>query len=609
MKCSFLLFISLFFSSLAFGADRSGNNFLFETRDDALARVELKITAVDLKSPLSYSLKAKKGAVASWIYVPGGTDQVIEITLFGANGKALARGKSIGSLSTVPGATLLIPALKVKTGKYVGASLSAHRVVIKQIDEKPGKDGKLRFQAQLFDERGQEVPIKPGTVRWADFDRPGFEPSFDPRRPGIGFLHPRPGKLKLNPCLCILGQACLCVRPPQPIRYLAVTAGSRHACAINESNQAFCWGDNTFQQLGVATNAVALCAISDFPYPYSVPCSTTPVSVSGTTRFISISAGERHTCAIDMSGNAWCWGSNQHGQLGIGGSLAPAAGGATPQQVAGTVKYQSISAGQFHTCALGTDGIVHCWGRSNCGQAGPLPGTTSPVAMSTTAFKALSAGAEHNCAIASNGNVMCWGRGDTGQIGFNGNINPPACGRSSTSPGVATFQPAVRAPAFISAGGYSSCVGSATAYSSVDGAITCWGADFGSPSSGTAQHFMDYVKQLSIGGDNATADYACALSSSGNAYCWGANYDGRLGVGSTHPKVARPSLVVQPPERYVHLDSGVHHRCAIDRLGEVFCWGDNHYGQLGDGSQTSRTAPVRVFLRYLPPVELGELQP
>ena len=597
MKCNFLFFISLLFSSLAFGAERTDNNFFFETRDDALARVELKITAADLKSPLSYSLKAKKGAVASWIYVPAGTDQVIEITLFDANGNVLARGKSIGSLSTVPGATLLIPALGVKTGKHVGASLSAQRVVIKQIDVKPGKDGKLRFQAQLFDERGQDVPIKPGTVRWADFDRPGFDPSFDPRRPGIGFLNPRPGKLKLNPCVCILGQACRCFSPPQPIRYLAVTAGSQHACALNESNQAFCWGDNTFQQLGVASNAVALCAMTHYPYPYSVPCSTTPVSVSGTTRFTSISAGERHTCAIDMSGNAWCWGSNQHGQLGIGGSPAPAAGGATPQQVAGTVKYQSISAGQFHTCALGTDGIVHCWGRSHCGQAGPVPGTTSPVSMSTTAFKALSAGAEHNCAIANNGNVMCWGRGDNGQIGFNGNINPDACGRSSTSPGVAAFQPAVTAPAVIAAGGDSSCVGSATAYSPVDGAITCWGGGFGLPSSGSAQHFMSFVKRLSLGGNNVSVTHACALNPPGTAHCWGPNFGGWLGVGSTQPNVATPSFVIQPPASYVELDSGVGYSCAIDTHREVFCWGYNLYGQLGDGSQTLRTAPVRVLLQ------------
>lgn len=154
MKHSFLLLVSLLFSSLAFGAERSENNFFFETSADDLARVDLKITAADLKLPLSYSLKAKKGAVASWIYVPVGAERVIDITMFAANGKAMARGKSVGILSTASGATVLIPAIEMKTGKHVGASLSAQRVVIKQLDEKPGKDGKLRFQVQLFDERG-----------------------------------------------------------------------------------------------------------------------------------------------------------------------------------------------------------------------------------------------------------------------------------------------------------------------------------------------------------------------------------------------------------------------------------------------------------------------
>jgi hypothetical protein len=181
---------------------------------------------------------------------------------------------------------------------------------------------------------------------------------------------------------------------PGPFR--ALDAGG-HTCALTPEGEARCWGPNGSGQLGRGdTSSVEL-----------------PGPVSGGIHFDQITAGGAHTCAL-ASGTAYCWGSNRYDQLGSTvetscGDLWPAA--CEPRPVAGHL-FTRISAGVEHTCALDASGTAWCWGRNAVGQLGD--GTTqssmTPVAVSGgLVFQEISAGGDVTCGYTTNGQAYCWG--------------------------------------------------------------------------------------------------------------------------------------------------------------------------------------------------------
>lgn len=190
-------------------------------------------------------------------------------------------------------------------------------------------------------------------------------------------------------------------------RFTAVTAGATHACALNLVGTAYCWGNDNFGQLGdnLTVN------------------STTPIPVADTTlSFRAISAGDSHTCALTTAGAAWCWGNNEFGQLGIGSSGNVSL---KPALVLGGITFNSISAGARHTCAIDTTSNVYCWGDNSGGQLGlGVSGGNNfvPTALpGASGYTAISAGFVHNCGISA-GTVRCWGTSNNGEVG-DGNEN------------------------------------------------------------------------------------------------------------------------------------------------------------------------------------------
>ena len=146
-------------------------------------------------------------------------------------------------------------------------------------------------------------------------------------------------------------------------------------------------------------------------------CAVDIVRPGEDARFNAISAGDSHTCALADDGVAWCWGSNSHGQLGIGGGHESEA---RPVAVKTGVRYRSISAGRQHTCAIDPGGSGWCWGANDSGQLGDgtfqdrdVPGRVRlPRRLSN-----ISAGRAHSCATDASGTVLCWGSNDHGQSG------------------------------------------------------------------------------------------------------------------------------------------------------------------------------------------------
>ena len=207
--------------------------------------------------------------------------------------------------------------------------------------------------------------------------------------------------------LCSLSPRAVWVDATTPETYQVVTVGGVQTCGIGRpprEGQAFCWGASEEGALGseVATS------------------SETPIPVSGSRSFATLSAGGDHTCGITTSSAAFCWGNNFDGELGNGTTInspipAPVNGG----------PFASVSAGGRHTCALTDDGLAFCWGLGSAGQLGNGSGTpqASPTAISAQLrFDVISAGALHTCGLASDGALYCWGQGAAGRLG-NGRVD------------------------------------------------------------------------------------------------------------------------------------------------------------------------------------------
>lgn len=313
------------------------------------------------------------------------------------------------------------------------------------------------------------------------------------------------------------------------------------------------------------------------------PSADTP---AGTTSgsVLMIDAGG-HTCAVTADGAAHCWGLNEDGQLGNGGSddePHPAAVSASGSDI------RAVSAGRGTTCSVSTAGAVRCWGLNTSGQVGD--GTrrqrTRPVPVDTLAsgVKGISVGHAHVCAVTASGAVRCWGNGSSGQLG-DGRMtirNRPVQ--------VVGLDSGVTA---VSAGTKHTCAVTDA------GAVLCWGENgSGQLGDGTTEDRSRPVpvKRLRSGVVAVTAGghHTCALTEAGGVLCWGDSKHGQLGNGQRADS-RTPTEVSKLGSRVVAVSAGTSHSCAVDADGRVWCWGGNSPGgPLGDGTLETRLVPVEV---------------
>jgi alpha-tubulin suppressor-like RCC1 family protein len=289
-----------------------------------------------------------------------------------------------------------------------------------------------------------------------------------------------------------------------------------------------------------------------------------------------LSAGWNHTCAASVAGAAYCWGSNGSGQLGDGTD----SNRFTPVAVAGGLVFQSISAGLSHTCGVTTSGAAYCWGFNDGGQLGDgtFGSRTSPVAVSGgLVFQAISAGSyRHTCGLTTGGAAYCWGENDDGQLG-----GSPA-GSHRNSPALVSGSLVFQA---ISAGFQYAC-GLTTS-----GAAYCWGNNYlGRLGDGTdSSRFTPVAVAGGLVFQSISAGYyhTCGVTTSGAAYCWGNNLDGQLG-GVTHPATFSSTPVAVSGGlvfQAISASAGFYsHTCGLTTGRAAYCWGDNDYGQLGNGT-------------------------
>jgi len=406
----------------------------------------------------------------------------------------------------------------------------------------------------------------------------------------------------------------------------AISVGDGFSCAVLDNGSTYCWGKNNLGQLGDGTN-------TDSTQPGM------PTIMPWTTSAVTISSGKSHSCAILVNGQVACWGWNSYGQLGDDTLVDRS----TPviAQLPSSKDAVMIDVGISHTCAVMDDGSMYCWGLNANGQLGD--GTTAfkkvPTQSQLPPGKSaviISAGESHTCVLANDSAVYCVGSNSEGQLGDSTTI-----GRTSLVE-VAWNQNNSISNVYYSSGysanhqllvsGWGSfnfsssqlptgftldnqlgiieydgiqnlgqntisvSVTNGTSSKSVslsigvfefnklEGRIDSFAIDAGFGS-------IDSKDAISI---NAGYEHSCLVTDEYRMKCWGINTQGEAGVGHGST-VTSPTYVNDNNMKSTKsMDVGTYHVCSIDNESQLWCWGYNAQGQLGDGTVSLKNTPNRV---------------
>lgn len=383
--------------------------------------------------------------------------------------------------------------------------------------------------------------------------------------------------------------------PLVPPHLAQIAAGGNHTCALDDAGQVWCWGSNTYGQLGYKTT----------DYDYSVHAF--PQAIDDDQRYAEIRAGDYHTCGRVSGGGVRCWGRN-HGDYESGGGQlgnGTLSDSSRAFDVVGIDDASELALGAGHSCARLREGTVWCWGDNRQGQLGSdgsaLGFETTPVEVVGLVGRAttIAAGGDHTCAIVEGGSLACWGANSRGELGSG----------ASEPRFTATLVPLLDEVTGVALGPHHACV------VQKDERIRCWGDNAwsqlgvaGVQIAEEPQLLPGYAASSVLAGGGAGTGTArsCLLSTDREAACWGHGGYGALGCGTPSDPLssnATPCQVRwslrsgQPGEALSPVQSlslGGGHTCAVTADGDGFCFGVNWSGQLGNGAEFSVPRPRRV---------------
>jgi len=379
----------------------------------------------------------------------------------------------------------------------------------------------------------------------------------------------------------------------------AVSAGGFHTCALRSDGAVECWGLNDSGQLGNNTTT----------------SSSSPVMVNNLANVTQISVGKYHTCALRNDGTVWCWGDNTYGQLGNKTNNDSH----VPVQVLGVggtgflTGVAEVSADGNFTCARLTSGGVRCWGHNQYGQIGNNTTNDSSTPVNVVGVGGtgtlanvidIDGGANQACALISSGTVDCWGYNNDGQLGNNTTTN-------SSSPvlvvgigGTGSLSNVTQ----ISGGRLHACAMLS------DHTVYCWGDNAnGELGDGTTANRSIPVRAGTIStaiSVSAGEYHSCATLQNGTAQCWGAAAFGQIGNGTTADTSVPVTVIgvggygtlsgianVSAGGGDINETDDYEQTCTLMSDGTVVSWGQNNYGQLGNGTTTMSIAPDGVALQ------------
>lgn len=404
---------------------------------------------------------------------------------------------------------------------------------------------------------------------------------------------------------------------------VALASGNAFSCAALGDGSVRCWGANASGQLGNGKTVT----------------SQSPVVVEGLGKVTQLAVGSTHACAL-VEGKVWCWGGNDRRQLGGDtGTTCPRDGSSIPCStkpvaVAGLSNVTALTAGGGHSCALGSDGMVTCWGDNTWGQLGGATAGDGPPSMPgdpgdggvdaepfdagppgsarvkvllapsrpLTSAVAVSAGADHTCVLRDGGDVLCWGRADHGELG----AAPPA-GAAIGCPGpcsaLALVVPGI--PPVVEPKPDAGSDADADASAPVDATASTDAAAATDAVADVAEDSFDATPTNlgTFGRAIASGEgYACLRLGDGTVRCWGSDTVGQLGDGRTTSAARPATLVIATPGAAADnpllgvekVRAGVSSACAVMNDSSLRCWGSNREGALGVGHFTPQQGPVPV---------------
>jgi len=318
-----------------------------------------------------------------------------------------------------------------------------------------------------------------------------------------------------------------------PSTFSMVSSGWWNTCALTQTGAPFCWGKATGLGNGMTSPSLV------------------PVAVAGGLTFTTLSAGGSFACGLTTAGAAYCWS------------------GASPVAVSGGLTFTSIGVGYYWACGVAVGGAAYCWQYNT---PAPVPGGLT--------FTSISAGYSHSCALTPTGQAYCWGDNVSGQLGNNsttGSDVPVAV------VGGLTFQS-------LSTGVYNTCGVTTT------GAAYCWGqAPVGDGTDVSRLAPVPVAGGLTFASISAGFNI-CGVTTAGAGYCWGMNSSGEIGDGTTiarnRPTPVSGGLTFATISESSMLNAS--RSCGITPAGALYCWGANYYGELGNGTTVTSLVPVRT---------------
>jgi alpha-tubulin suppressor-like RCC1 family protein len=347
--------------------------------------------------------------------------------------------------------------------------------------------------------------------------------------------------------------------------------------------------------------------------------STVPVTVKNTsgtgslTGVSQVATGNFFACARLANGTVDCWGDNSYGQLGNGTATTnPTVLPVTVKNVAGTgplTGVAQIATGKYATCARLNSGGVDCWGHNGYYELGngtniqhllPTPVLNGAGHGPLTGQINISVSQYDACSVQSDGSLRCWGVNQYGILGNGTTKFAPLPSRVKAPTGtgfLAKVKNVVTAPAH-------------TCALLTTGSMDCWGLNaFGQLGDGTVTTRLRpvvvknvpgtaalvHITQITVGGGSG-GDHTCALLVAKTTLCWGENFFGQLGDGTKvnrhRPVIVRANTAGSPLTGVTSIIAGPVATCAVVTGGHAKCWGFNQGGQFGNGNAHNATRPV-----------------
>jgi len=362
------------------------------------------------------------------------------------------------------------------------------------------------------------------------------------------------------------------------LRFAELVASYRNTCGLTAGGRAWCWGDNTYGQLGIGIKGSER---------YDAPQR---VELGPDLSFETLKLGAWFTCALSTEKEVWCWGNNVDTVLGL--PFVDLLDSSTPRLVPDR-EYEKLSAMQWAVCGLDTEGFAHCWGSGSVRYelgANVIVDTPTPVAVSApegeaspVSFVELRHGDYFSCGLTGTGRLYCWGRNDDYRLGDGTTTHRARSVRPLGDKVVKRFD-----------------LGIAFACAVTDDDTTyCWGkndkgqADPSTAGSNVATPAVRFEATDFVPASFALgADHACALDHEGRAHCWGSNALYQLGRSTSDGPADKGE--VEGGLRFTQLTSGHNHVCGLATDGKAYCWGENQYRQLGSGDPDDKPQPTLV---------------